>query len=84
MSRDLPDMEPIAGLPERPPEGEEILWQGRPDWWGLALRVCHIRKVAIYFAVLVAWRGATALWDGAGASAAGMAMADMLPLSRWG
>ena len=27
--------EPVKGLPELPPEGEHILWQGRPD--GLAL-----------------------------------------------
>ncbi len=78
MNRDLPDMEPIAGLPARPPEGEEILWQGKPDWWGLALRVFHIRKAAAYFAVLFVWRGATALYDGAGIASAGAAMADML------
>lgn len=80
MSGDHPEIEPIAGLPGRPPEGEDVLWQGKPNWWGLALRVFHIRKVAAYFAILVAWRGITAVYDGADVTAALLAMADMLPL----
>ncbi len=42
--------EPIRGLPEMPPEGERILWQGSPDWRALAWRVFHIREVTFYFA----------------------------------
>lgn len=29
-------VEPIPGLPELPPEGEHILWQGAPCWHALA------------------------------------------------
>ena len=43
------------GLPGRLPEGERILWQGSPDWRVLARRVFHLRAVAIYFAVLLAY-----------------------------
>jgi len=43
---------PLRGLPAN----EQILWQGRPQWRGLALRAFHVRKVAIYFALLAAWR----------------------------
>lgn len=60
------DFEPVEGLPERPPEGERLLWQGRPSWWGLALRVFHVRKIAIYFAILAAWHTATGIYDGYG------------------
>lgn len=38
------------------PEGERLLWQGRPTVQGLAVRAFHIRVVALYFAVLFAVR----------------------------
>lgn len=54
--------EPIPGLPDYLPEGERILWQGAPNWKQFAIRALHVRKVAIYFALLFAWR---LLGDGA-------------------
>jgi hypothetical protein len=47
------EWEPIPGLPERLPEGERILWQGAPRWTALARRAFHVRKVAVYFALLI-------------------------------
>ena len=47
--------EPVRGLPERLPEGETILWQGAPSWRALARRGFHIRGIALYFVVLLAW-----------------------------
>ena len=47
--------EPLSGLPQRPPAGETILWQGAPQWRATALRTFHVRKVALYFAALFAW-----------------------------
>jgi hypothetical protein len=41
--------EPIPGLPGRLPPGEEILWQGTPDWLGVARGVFHARLVVIWF-----------------------------------
>jgi hypothetical protein len=49
--------EPIRGLPEVPPEGEHILWQGAPDPWTLALQALNTGWVAGYFALLAGWRG---------------------------
>jgi hypothetical protein len=63
MSDDF-DVEPIPGLPERPPQGETILWQGAPDWRMLARQVFHIRAVAFYFAVLILWQFASNAHDG--------------------
>lgn len=54
--------EPIRGLPGRLPEGETLLWQGAPDGWGLA-KAMHVRGLAVYFALLIAVRAATA-WGG--------------------
>lgn len=42
------------GLPDHLPEGEKLVWQGRPDWWQLAIHAFHVRKVALYFAVIIA------------------------------
>lgn len=59
------DDEPVFGLPEQLPETEQMLWQGQPNWWGLALRVFHVRKVAVYFAILLTWSIVSSVHDGA-------------------
>ncbi len=71
--RDDPDFafEPIPGLPERPPAGEEILWQGRPATLPLARAAFKLDWIAAYFAALVAWHFATA--TAAGGLLAGLA-----------
>jgi hypothetical protein len=56
MSHDDFDFEPIRGLPAELPHGENLLWQGMPEWKSLAVRAYHVRKVAAYFGLLVAWR----------------------------
>jgi len=48
--------EPIRGLPARLPKGEELRWQGAPDWKSLAVHGFHVRKVALYFVILLLWR----------------------------
>ncbi len=49
-------IEPVPGLPERPPEGEQILWQGRPNWWALTRDSLNLYWVMGYFVLLFAWR----------------------------
>ena len=56
MSHDDFAVEPIEGLPERPPEGEQILWQGRPDTMALAREALNLNWIIGYFGVLAAWR----------------------------
>ncbi|KAA6182838.1 PH domain-containing protein [Thiohalocapsa marina] len=50
------NFEPVHGLPENLPEGESLRWQGAPHWGALALRAFHVRKVAIYFGLLILFR----------------------------
>ncbi|MEM9576980.1 MAG: photosynthetic complex putative assembly protein PuhB [Pseudomonadota bacterium] len=50
------EIEPVEGLPEQPPQGERILWQGRPDWWQLAVESLNVKWVAGYFVLLSVWR----------------------------
>ena len=68
MSHDDFAVEPIRGLPELLPKGEEILWQGQPDWWALAKESLSVRWVAAYFVGFAAWRaivagGTVPFWD---------------------
>lgn len=60
------EFEPAYGLPEPLPKNEQMLWQGAPDFRDLALRVFHMRKAAIYFAVLIALRAAFLNYSGQG------------------
>jgi hypothetical protein len=75
--------EPVHGLPEALPPGEHMLWQGAPDWRALAVQAFHVRKVALYFGVLIAWRFAVVYGD-AGVGAALTSIAWALPLAATG
>ena len=75
MSNDDFAVEPIKGLPEVPPEGEDILWQGRPNWWALSKDSLNIYWIFGYFLLLAIWRYAT-LYD---VSGSGHALAMAIP-----
>ena len=75
------EFEPVPGLPERLPAGEQILWQGTPDWRALAKRVFKLHWLTAYFAALVTWSGVQASAGGGGASAALPAIVVPLTLS---
>lgn len=79
MSNDDFAVEPVRGLPERPPEGEHILWQGRPDFWALTRDSLNLYWVAGYFVLLATWRFAT-LVDQGGTGAAFAAASPFLIL----
>lgn len=53
------DFNQFKELPSPLPAGERVIWQGKPSFRGLALRAFHIREVAIYFGLLLAWK----LWS---------------------
>ena len=65
-------VEPVEGLPERPPSGELILWQGKPLPLALARDALNVYWVAGYFVLLAIWR--------VGVSSADMPLAEALPL----
>lgn len=58
------EKEPVRGLPARLPQGEHIVWQGAPDRARFLQSVLHVRKIALYFGVLIAWRIGAGLYDG--------------------
>ncbi len=51
-------VEPVEGLPEALPEGERILWQGRPRTRTLAREALGLNWVLGYFVVIAIWRTA--------------------------
>ena len=65
--------EPVPGLPERPPAGEDVLWQGRPDTLRLAREALGLGWIAAYFVFLAVWQ--------AGALAADMPLLKAITLS---
>ncbi|RYZ01413.1 MAG: PH domain-containing protein [Comamonadaceae bacterium] len=75
------DFEPAYGLPETLPRTERLLWQGAPDWRLLARDALHLRGLAIYFAVLLTWRGANALAGGGTLADALVSVAFLAPLA---
>jgi hypothetical protein len=75
------DFEPVAGLPEILPQGEQMLWQGSPQWWSLALRAFRLREVGVYFALLMVWRLVSSLMAGASAVTAIEYAVDIIPLA---
>jgi hypothetical protein len=66
-------VEAVNGLPEKPPAGERILWQGRPATWALARDSLAMYWVAGYFALLAVWR--------VGVSSIELGFAGALPLA---
>jgi hypothetical protein len=50
------DQNQFKQLPAPLPEGERVIWQGRPCVYGLAWRAFHVRDVPLYFGAFLAWR----------------------------
>jgi|LNFM01.1.fsa_nt_gb hypothetical protein len=78
MSHDDFEVEPIPGLPARPPKGETILWQGQPHWRAVARRVLHLPMVTAYVVLVLGWRIASLVAAG---HPPGQIAAAMLPLT---
>ncbi|MFN9030589.1 MAG: photosynthetic complex putative assembly protein PuhB [Betaproteobacteria bacterium] len=75
------EFEAAPGLPAPLPQGERLLWQGAPEFWPIAVRSYHVRKVAVYFAVLFIWRAIAVYADTASAGKALLAVAWLSPLA---
>ncbi|MEL7041266.1 MAG: photosynthetic complex putative assembly protein PuhB [Pseudomonadota bacterium] len=58
--------EPVPGMPEALPEGETILWQGRPSATALAINAFRLRWVLGYFLIMTLFRLANLSSNAAG------------------
>jgi Bacterial PH domain len=75
------EFEAEHGLPEPLPSGERLLWQGSPEWRLLAREALHTRALTIYFAIVLAFRGATVLVNDGTLAGAVQAVLWLLPLA---
>ena len=75
------EIEQVPGLPGRLPDGERLLWQGRPSWQNLGRRCFKLRWVAGYFAVFGSWWTVAALADGAPLGTALLEGLALLPIA---
>jgi hypothetical protein len=75
------EFEAEHGLPEPLPRNERLLWQGSPDWRALAVRAFHVRKLIVYFGVILLLRGVSILSDGGSVADAGIAVLWLSPLA---
>ena len=73
------EFEPEYGLPEPLPAGERVLWQGSPQWQVMARRIFHVRKLTLYFGVILAVRAATVLSGGGTTADALLAALWLMP-----
>jgi len=70
---------PLRRLPGTLPEGERVLWQGRPDWKTLFASAFHGRILGFYFGTLLLIRGAVPIASGDSPVRALEAMLWLLP-----
>jgi len=79
-------------LPSDIPQGEHVLWHGRPHWVSLARRAFRADVVVAYFVLMAAWNFGSIGWDaGVAAGAlsavktlsAGFAAIGLLALLAW-
>ena len=68
--------EPIEGLPEVLPEGESLIWQGRPTVGAMLKRVFFVPQLALYFGLLIGGHTIYRLTEG-------VAMAQVLGTLVW-
>lgn len=75
------EFEAVRGLPGDLPKGENVLWQGAPDWLKLGFDAFKLGWLVGYFTLLAAWRLGEAVMAGQSfGGALGQAM-SVLPLA---
>jgi len=74
------EWEAAPGLPSALPKGERVVWQGAPDWRSLAIHAFHVRKVALYFALMLAVQAINLTAPESGAGMKPLTVVDWKPL----
>ena len=67
-----------GALPAALPEGEQLLWQGRPSARGLARQNFHVIGVGLYFLALLIWRTLSVAAEPGNGLAEGLSAASVL------
>ena len=75
------DFEDQPGIPAPLPPGEHIVWQGSPDKWELAKNAFHLRKIMIYFMVILGVQILSGITSGDASASAGVSLSMTVALS---
>lgn len=75
------DFEDQPGIPAPLPPGEHIVWQGKPDKWELAKNAFHVRKIMIYFLVILGVQIISGMTTSGGGESAGVSLPMTIVLS---
>lgn len=63
------------------PKGEHVIWLNSPDWKSFALRVFHMKALAIYFTIAIAFNILWMLANGSPTADVLVSTARLVPLS---
>jgi hypothetical protein len=74
------EWEAAPGLPSALPPGERVVWQGAPDWKRLAIHAFHVRKIALYFALMLAVQTINLTAPDSGSGMKPLSVVDWKPL----
>jgi hypothetical protein len=74
------EWEAAPGLPSALPPGERVVWQGRPSWRHLAVHAFHVRKITVYFALMLALQALNLTAPDSGTGWKAMADVEWKPL----
>lgn len=80
------DFEHSPGIPAPLPPGEHVVWQGRPDKWEMAKNAFHVRKIAVYFVLIltIQWMSGAGSDDASGVSLPTTIMLSVLGITLLG
>lgn len=76
--------EPLLGLPGRLPFGERLLWQGSPEFFALACSALHVKKIVLYFCLIMAWQQYSLWQEGSAMSLQSMVVSVVSMLAACG
>jgi len=78
------DFEDSPGIPAPLPAGEHVVWQGKPDFREIAKNAFHIRKITVYFALILLIQSVSIYQMGSSSVNASMLMTTMLSAAGLG
>lgn len=80
------DFEHSPGIPAPLPVGEHVVWQGRPNKWEMAKNAFHLRKISVYFVLILSmqWASGAGTAQAGGASLSLTIMLSLLGISILG
>ncbi len=72
------DFEDSPGIPAPLPSGENILWQGSPNFREVAINAFHLRKISLYFGLILLIQAVSNVKSGSGSLGSSLSLTLLL------